>query len=158
MTYNNKEGCYGRSMIDIAKRIEELAIALGINVDTDEVKEDKAGACAAAQTFTDTMKIKQEKGLRLMTSINAIKKDDNGTDYFEFRTLDPIDLWIPRTLEELGMPLMHSDEGSLTLKDMSTTVTTDDFFKDALVEQPTKIATMKLCTLLISGFGTLVVT
>jgi len=128
MTYNNKEGCYGRSMIDIAKRIEELAIALGVDVDTDVIKADKAGACAAAQKFTDTMKIKQEEGLRFMTSINAIKKDDNGTDYFEFRTLDPIDLWIPRTLEELGMPLMHSDEGSLTLEEISTRVTTDEFF------------------------------
>ena len=47
-----------------------------------------------------------------MTTIIAVKKDDDtGEDYFEFRTLDPIDLWIPRTLEELGMPILHHDDG-----------------------------------------------
>jgi len=128
MEYKNKTFCYGRSMIDITQRIEELAIALGVDVDTEKVNKEKEESCAAAQLFTETMKQKQAEGLRFMTSINAIKKDENGTDYFEFRTLDPIDLWIPRTLEELGMPLMHSDEGSLTLEDISTRVTTDEFF------------------------------
>jgi len=125
----NKTQCYGRSMIDIAKRIEELALAIGIDVDTTLIEQDKALMCAAAQKFTDTMKQKQEEGLRVMTSINAIKKDsETGADFFEFRTLDPIDLWVPRTLEELGMPILHHDEGSLTLEDISTRVTGDEFF------------------------------
>jgi len=117
-------------MIDIAQKIEDLAIAMGVDVDTRRVNNDKQTACDAANKFTETMKIKQKEGLRVLTSINAVKKDDEGKDFFEFRTLDPIDLWVPRTLEELGMPLMHSDEGSLTLEDISTRVSGDEYFVD----------------------------
>jgi len=126
----NKTNCFGRSMIDIAKRVEELAIALGADIDTERVENDKQAACEAAYQFTDTMKKKQEEGIRFVTSINAIEKDENGTDYFEFRTIDPIKLWIPRTLEELGMPILHHDDGSLTLQNISTRVTGNEYFLD----------------------------
>lgn len=129
-SYKDKTKCYGRSMIDVANRIEELAIAIGEDdVNVERMEADKALLCETAQIFTDTMKRKQEEGLRVMTSINAIKKDDDtGEDYFEIRTLDPIDLWIPRTLEELGMPIVHHDDGSLTLEEISTRVTGEEFF------------------------------
>jgi len=117
-------------MIDIAKRVEELAIALGADIDIERVENDKQAACEAAYLFTDTMKKKQEEGLRFVTSINAIEKDENGNDYFEFRTIDPIKLWIPRTLEELGMPILHHDDGSLTLQNISTRVTGNEYFLD----------------------------
>jgi len=130
LTEERKENCFGRSMIDIAKRVEELAIALGADVDTVRIESDKQAACEAAYEFTDTMKQKQEEGLRFVTSINAIRKDDDGNDYFEFRSLDPIDLWIPRTLEELGMPLLHHDEHSLTLETISTKVSSSEYFVD----------------------------
>jgi len=130
LTTNDKTQCFGRSMIDIAKRIEELAIAMGVDVGP-EVQSDKARMCAAATKFTDTMKRKHEEGLRVMTTINAIKTDgETGENFFEIRTLDPIDLWVPRTLEELGMPILHHDEGSLTLEDISTRVTGAEFFPD----------------------------
>jgi len=130
LTDERKKSCFGRSMIDIAKRIEELAIALGADVDTERIERDKKAACDAASVFTDTMKQKQEEGVRFVTSINAIKKDDDGNDFFEFRTLDPIDLWVPRTLEELGMPLLHHDEHSLTLETVSTRVSSSEYFID----------------------------
>jgi len=129
-SYVDKKNCFGRSMIDIALRIEELAIAMNVNIDQDQLNREKRAASEAAQTFTQTMKRKQEEGVRFITSINAIKKDDNGTDVFEFRTLDPIDLWVPRTLEELGMPIMHHDEGSQTLEDISTRVRSPEYFQD----------------------------
>jgi len=126
----DKTRCFGRSMIDVAERIEELAIAIG-GANTAQIESDKELACQAAHEFTDLMKQKQEDGVRVMTTIIAVKKDDDtGEDYFEFRTLDPIDLWIPRTLEELGMPILHHDDGSLTLDDYSTRVTGDEFFID----------------------------
>jgi len=130
MTNNDKSKCFGRSMIDIVTRIEELAVALGVDVDTDRVNKDKNTACEAAEKFTETMEKKQEEGLRVAVSINAIKKNDEGEDFFEFRTLDPIDLWVPRTLEELGMPLLHHDEGSQTLEEISTRVTGPEYFVD----------------------------
>jgi len=128
----DKTKCFGRSMIDIATRIEELAVAIaGDDVNVKQIEDDRALACESAQKFTDMMKVKQGEGLRVMTTINAIKKDsDTGEDYFEIRTLDPIDLWVPRTLEELGMPILHHDEGSKTLEDISTRVTGSEFFPD----------------------------
>ena len=126
----NYTNCFGRSMIDIAKRVEELAIALGTDIDTERVESDKQAACEAAYEFSETMKQKQEEGVRFMTSINAINKDENGIDFFEFRTIDPIKLWIPRTLEELGMPILHHDDGSLTLQNISTRVTGNEYFLD----------------------------
>jgi len=129
-TTNDKTQCFGRSMIDIASRIEELAIAIG-GANVEQIEADKALACQSAQKFTDTMKRKQEEGLRVMTTINAVKKDsETGEDFFEIRTLDPIDLWIPRTLEELGMPILHHDDGSQTLEEFSTRVTGAEFFLD----------------------------
>ena len=126
----DKTKCFGRSMIDIASRIEELAIAIG-GANVEQIEADKKLACQSAQKFTKTMKKKQDEGLRVMTTINAIlKNDDTGEDFFEIRTLDPIDLWVPRTLEELGMPILHHDDGSLTLEEISTRVTGEEFFPD----------------------------
>lgn len=131
-TTKDKTKCFGRSMIDIATRIEELAIAIaGDDVNVKQIEEDRALVCESANKFTKMMKVKQEEGLRVMTTINAIKKDeDTGEDFFEIRTLDPIDLWVPRTLEELGMPILHHDEGSTTLENVSTRVTGSEFFPD----------------------------
>jgi len=127
----DKTQCFGRSMIDIANRIEELAIAIDGTLDTELIQADKALACAAAQKFTLTMKQKQKEGLRVMTTINKVgTDDDNGKNYFEIRTLDPIDLWVPRTLEELGMPILHHDDGSQIIEEISTRVTGNEFFPD----------------------------
>jgi len=130
-TTKDKTKCFGRSMLDIAKRIEELAVAINGDLDMTKIEADKDLACEAAQKFTDTMKRKQEEGLRVMTSINKVDTDDDtGENYFEIRTLDPIDLWVPRTLEELGMPILHHDDGSQTIEDISTRVTGNEFFLD----------------------------
>ena len=157
----DKTKCFGRSMIGIAKRIEELAVAIG-GADVEQIEEgNKHLACESAQKFTDLMKRKQEEGLRVrvMTTINAIKKDSGtGEDYFEIRTLDPIDLWVPRTLEELGMPILHHDEGSQTLTDISTKVTGPQFFPECPPGGGSaKTAIIIPCILLIFGLSILAV-
>jgi hypothetical protein len=120
---NANEACRGRSMIDIAQRIEELAIAIGINVDTEQVEADKRAACQAAQDFTDTMRDVQERGLRVKVSILGTSQDDEGNDVVSIRDFDPIQLWIPRTLEELGMPLLHAN-------DTARSISPEEYFVD----------------------------
>jgi len=125
----DRTACYGRSMIDIAQRIEELAIALGVDVDGAELEKQKEEACNAAAKFTDTMESVQEKGVRVKVSIVGFRDDPDkpGEEYFYVRDFDPTNLWIPRTLEELGMPLLH---GGKFPEGTRTEVSADDYFID----------------------------
>lgn len=101
--------CFGRSMIDIVARIEELAIFLGVNIDTTVLNKQKQAACEAAQAFTETMAEVHEKELRVKASILGTGQDpETGSTFATIRDFDPIALWVPRTLEELGMPLLHA--------------------------------------------------
>jgi hypothetical protein len=101
--------CYGRSMIDIANRIEELAVFLGSDVDIDALNAQKQAACEAASALTDAAAQAHEKGIRIKNIWLAIEQDENGTSYATLSDHDPIELWVPRTLEELGMPFLHAD-------------------------------------------------
>ncbi|GAX28900.1 hypothetical protein FisN_20Lu209 [Fistulifera solaris] len=101
--------CYGRSMIDIANRLEELAVFLGSDVDVDALNMQKQAACEAASNLTDAAAQAHEKGIRIKNIWLAVNQDENGTSYASLSDYDPIDLWVPRTLEELGMPLLHGD-------------------------------------------------
>jgi len=124
--YKDQTKCFGRSMIDIASRIEELAIAIG-GANIEQIEQDKKNMCKSAQKFTDAMQKKQEEGIRVAAAINAIRKDeDTGEDIFAVVGFDPITLWVPRTLEELGMPIVHhnSSDGG---KDV---ITGPDFFPE----------------------------
>ncbi|KAG7341345.1 hypothetical protein IV203_023296 [Nitzschia inconspicua] len=101
--------CYGRSMIDVAQRIEELAVFLGVEVDQNSLNQQKQAACDAAQAFTETMKDLHDKGIRVKVSIvDTELRDDTGVTTASVADFDPIELWVPRTLEELGMPLLHA--------------------------------------------------
>jgi hypothetical protein len=107
----DRSNCYGRSAIDIARRIEELAVFLGVEVDQDAINQQKQDMCEAATEFTDTMEEAHEKGLRIKVSWLGIGQDEEtGESYAELSDYDPIELWFPRTMEELGMPLLHSDD------------------------------------------------
>lgn len=94
------EGCYARSMIDIATKVEELAVAMGVEI-PDSVTEDKQELCEAAQDFSNTMKEAHERGVRTMA---GIIRSGPGV-----RALEPIAYFGIRTFEELGMPIMHAD-------------------------------------------------
>jgi hypothetical protein len=101
--------CYGRSMIDIANRIEELALFLGSDVDINALNIQKQTACEAASALTDAAAQVHEKGIRIKNIWLAVAQDENGTAYTTLSDHDPIELWVPRTLEELGMPFLHAD-------------------------------------------------
>lgn len=102
--------CYGRSMIDIADRIEELAVFLGSDVDLVALNEQKQAACEAASSLTDAAEQAHEKGIRIKAIWLAVEQDQaTGNSYAVVTDMDPIELWVPRTLEELGMPLLHAD-------------------------------------------------
>jgi hypothetical protein len=103
------EFCYGRSMIDIAARIEELAVFLGVDTNTEDLTAQKQKACDDAKAFTNAMVDVHEKGIRVKVSILGDgKNEDTGESFVDVRDFDPIKLWVPRTLEELGMPLLHA--------------------------------------------------
>ena len=120
----NPEFCYGRSMIDIASRIEELAVFLGVDTNTEELTAQKQEACEAAKAFTNTMEDVHERGIRVKVNIIGSGRDEEtGESYVTMRAdTDPVDLWVPRTLEELGMPILHSGE--------NRTVKTDEYFSN----------------------------
>ena len=116
--------CFGRSMIDIARRIEELAIFLGVDVDEGKIEKEKEEACAAANEFTLTMKEAHAKDMRFKAVILGSR--DNS---YYIRDFDPTTLWVPRTMEELGAPLGHAKVYNSTLGE-SRDVMINDYFVD----------------------------
>lgn len=94
------KGCYARSMIDIAERVEELAVAMGVVIG-EGVKEEKRRLCETAENFTKTMDEAHERGVRVAS---AIARSGPG-----MRVLEPLSYYNLRTYEELGMPIMHAD-------------------------------------------------
>lgn len=119
--------CFGRSMIDIAVRMEELAIFLGVDIDADELNEQKQAACEAAGTFTEAMEEAHEKGLRVKAIWLGVEQDaETGMSYVDIMDLDPIEMWLPRTMEELGMPLLHAD----TYNESWVSQPSEVYFKD----------------------------
>lgn len=107
-----EEDCVGRSMIDIAQKIEDLAIAMGVDVNIDQVNADKQAACEAAEAFTNTMEAVHAKGIRVKACVLGTDVDANGNTFVEIASFDPIELWVMRSLEELGMPMLHASGAS----------------------------------------------
>jgi len=93
----NVTSCYGKSMIEIIERYNELAEFLDFDTPS-KLDEDYARLCASAETFTKQMKGAQEKGIRTMAAYLT-----TGTSYFA----TPVDDMVLRMFEELGMPIMH---------------------------------------------------
>jgi len=120
--------CFGRSMIDIVQRIEELAIFLGADVDMAELEVQKQAACNAATTFTRTMEEFHQKDMRIKVAILGSELDQKtGFSSATIRDFDPTTLWVPRTLEELGAPLLHAAAYG---EDDDNDIMADDYFVD----------------------------
>lgn len=60
--------CKARSSIDIARRLEELAVALGATI-PPSVRADKQDMCEVAREFTNTMELAQQDGIRAAAAI-----------------------------------------------------------------------------------------
>jgi len=112
---DDNKACVGRSMIDIARRIEELAIALG--ADPTHADEQKTIACKSASRFTEAMKTAHDKGIRIKGSTFGVVKDFRGTDVVYVQDLDPLLLWVLRTMEELGAPVLHGSDSNVIADD-----------------------------------------
>ena len=130
-TLLDESKCYGRSMIDVVQRIEELAIFLGVDVDVPKTEAAKRDACAAAAAFSASMKDAHAKDMRIKVSILGTTEypADSGTNVPYARDFDPITLWVPRTLEELGAPLLHGGTYDKTAGEKRDIVV-DKFFLD----------------------------
>jgi hypothetical protein len=119
--------CYGRSMIDIANRLEELAVFLGADVDVEALNEQKQAACAAASALTEAAEQAHANGLRIKAVVMGVDQDpETGSSIATVSDFDPIELWVPRTLEELGMPLLHAD----TYDEDGGALTADEYFNN----------------------------
>lgn len=94
--------CYGKSMIDLILRFEELAAALGV-VPTKAVQQDKQDMCEAAANFQTVARDAQLRGVRAMAAYFGFGIDGVTS------LANPPDDMVLRMLEELGMPLLHVD-------------------------------------------------
>lgn len=135
-TILDESKCYGRSMIDIVQRIEELAIFLGVDVDVPKQEKAKQEACDAATAFSVAMKEAHQRDMRIKVSILGTREypADSGLNVPYARDFDPISLWVPRTLEELGAPLLHGGTYNKTAGE-NRDVVVDDFFPDCAAGQ-----------------------
>ncbi len=92
--------CYSRSVIDVIQRTSELADFLGMQV---EDKKGQQAMCEAAQRFTDVAESAHQRGVRAgLAWINVLPESVYVALY------SPYSDTFPRTLEELGLPIVHS--------------------------------------------------
>lgn len=105
-TEGNENRCYGKSMVDVIEQVEELAMALGIDM-LPSVQEDKKRMFAAAAEFQDVSAAVATRGVRVMA---AYLSSQDGSDFGDVNYFaNPVDDLVLRMLEELGLPLMHVD-------------------------------------------------
>ena len=96
----NAKTCYSRSVIDVIQRSSELADFLGLKV---EDKEGQQAMCEAAQRFSDVAEAAHQRGVRAALAwINVLPES------VYVALFSPFGDTFPRTLEELGMPLIHA--------------------------------------------------
>jgi hypothetical protein len=129
----NKANCVTRSSIDIIKRIEELAIALGVDPPAT-VQQDKTSMCQAAVNFANTMQRAHNSGLRVMAAVADISADATA-----IRPQDPTAFWTLRTFEELGMPIMHGDNEPITTSQWFVACTAANQNASATCNKQTKL-------------------
>ncbi|KAL7555601.1 hypothetical protein ACA910_001615 [Epithemia clementina (nom. ined.)] len=101
---SNSESCYQRSLIDILQRTTQLAEFLGIRFDgSQSVGDGQADMCQAAERFTKVAKSAHERGVRVAEAWFLILPEDIYVAPFA-----PYGNAFTRTLEELGMPIVHT--------------------------------------------------
>jgi hypothetical protein len=96
--------CYSRSLIDVHKRLEELSIFLGIDLQgTDSFSDGQQEMCEAAGRFALVAEDLHKRGVRVSTAWFDITPDNI--------LVAPLGVYadaFSRTLEELGLPLVHN--------------------------------------------------
>ena len=104
----NDEGAPVRGFIEIIQRFEELAHALGVSNVKAAAAHDKAALCAELEAFTPVAMEAQSRGVRAMAGYlpyGAASPNGNIGGWLATPDQDPVLMM----LEELGMPIMHSD-------------------------------------------------
>jgi len=90
-------GCFGKSMVEVAERWEKLTVALGTTL-PESVQVDKKLMCEAAAKFTEASKEAHERGVRVMAQYPTETS---------ISIANPVADVVLRMFEELGMPIMH---------------------------------------------------
>jgi len=94
--------------IEVAKRYEELAIALGVLNVQDTVENDKVALCHAVADFKDSASTAQENGVRALAAYLPYGPAADNGDVGGF-LMSPDRDQVLMMLEELGMPIYHVD-------------------------------------------------
>lgn len=95
-----KDNCYGRSSIDVINRQIELVQALGVEI-SDRVRQDQQAMCESAMEFTRAARSAQERGLRFLMGFGVF------FDEYTILLRDILESPATRTMEELGLPILH---------------------------------------------------
>ena len=102
------EDAQEKGFIEIIQRFEELARALGVSDVTAAAAQDKAALCAEIESFKPVALQAQSRGVRAMAGYlpyGAASPNGNIGGWLATPDKDPVLMM----LEELGMPIMHSD-------------------------------------------------
>lgn len=101
---NDADSCYSRSLIDVHKRLEELAVFLGVDLEgSDSFSDGQQDMCEAAARFSNAAQAAHNRGIRVALAWFNILPDSVYVAPFS-----PLADTFARTLEELGMPIVHA--------------------------------------------------
>ena len=106
--WSNDETPASKSLIEIAQRFEELAHALGVSDVSAATAYDKADLCAEIEAFKPVALEAQMRGVRAMAGnlpVGQASPNGNIGGWLMSPDQDPSLVM----LQELGMPIMHTD-------------------------------------------------
>ena len=95
-------------MVETTQRFEELSTALGVEGVEETSKGDKMNLCLAASKFAQAAKISQDAGVRVMAGYLPYTGTGENGEIGAFLNAPERDT-VLAMLEELGMPLLHTD-------------------------------------------------
>lgn len=99
----NEANCYAASLIDTVRRLEVLATFLGIDSNDKVIREQQA-MCTTAADFVSHAQSLENQGI--LSAAVSLRVQNGGTVSLFSPTSHPH----LRTLEELGMSIIHTDE------------------------------------------------
>ena len=106
--WSNDEKPASKSLIEVAQRFEELAHALGVSDVSAATAHDKAELCAEIEAFKPVALEAQMRGVRAMAGnmpVGQASPNGNIGGWLMSPDQDPSLVM----LQELGMPIMHTD-------------------------------------------------
>ena len=94
-------------MIEMTERMEELASALGVDVENSIVRNDKAALCSAVESFQETAKQAHEAGVRAMATYMPYQENEPGTTsaFLPNPDRDPVLLM----MQNMGLPILYNE-------------------------------------------------